>query len=357
MIFLRYMQPSSSTPVQDDFSHYLEPSSHFFEPQEPRETSFLFSDGTKPESLSPLRNNLKNIAPLPSKSAIDNFVRPITQITDEKNNTIAITPKRPAPKVEETNLSEQLESIFPDVDETIKRESETFKEKVVDSDKIIEKVSNIDDDQEGQDEQKIFEFEFFTGGFNQKFDSFDRSKGLLTENQVFLDFLQWNLCKEILQNNHLKIHIETGDIYYKNEDTNESIFEFIKNQQDVSKGIINYNLPFEGNFKDYFNWIKNDYDSYEKTKFDLLTLKNTKYLVYCFNDLLKSAGQPMIKIRHSKVTDDYLAAEEIQNQNWQYFIERVIEVCKSKEIGSTIKKSEDFLLTTVENVTMAKKIL
>ena len=66
-------------------------------------------------------------------------------------------------------------------------------------------------------------------------------------------------------------------------------------------------------------------------------------------------SQPTIKIKHSKVTDDYNAVEEIQNQNWQYFIERVIEVCKSKEIGSTIKKSEDFLLTTVENVTMAKK--
>ena len=66
-------------------------------------------------------------------------------------------------------------------------------------------------------------------------------------------------------------------------------------------------------------------------------------------------SQPTIKIKHSRVTDDYIAAEEIQNQNWQYFIERGIEVSKSKEIGSTIKKSEDFLLTTVENVTMAKK--
>ena len=66
-------------------------------------------------------------------------------------------------------------------------------------------------------------------------------------------------------------------------------------------------------------------------------------------------SQPTIKIKHNKVTDDYNAVEEIENQNWQYFIERVIEVCKSKEIGSTIKKSEDFLLTTVENVTMAKK--
>ena len=161
------------------FLRYLQPSPHFLEPQEPRETSFLFSDGTKPESLSRLRNKLKNIAPLPSRPTIDNFARPITQMTDEKNNTIAITPKRPVPKIEETNLSEQLQSIFPDIDQTIKQESEAFKEIIDDLDKTIEKVSNIGHD---QDEQKIFEFELFTGGYNQKFDSFVRSKGLSTEN-------------------------------------------------------------------------------------------------------------------------------------------------------------------------------
>ena len=153
----------------------------------------------------------------------------------------------------------------------------------------------------------------------------------------------------------MKIHIETGNIYYKNNDTNESIFEFMKNQQDSSKGKINFNLMYDGNYNDYFRWILNGFDAYEKTKLDLLTFKNTKYLLYRFNDLLESTGQPIILIKHSKVTDDYTAAEEIQNQNWQYFIERVIEVCKSKEIGSTIRKSEDFLLNTVENVTIAKK--
>ena len=61
-----------------------------------------------------------------------------------------------------------------------------------------------------------------------------------------------------------------------------------------------------------------------------MTFKNTKYLDYRFNDFLKTMSQPTIKIRHSKVTDDYIAAEEIQNQNWQYFIERVIEAGKSK---------------------------
>ena len=165
-----------------------------------------------------MRNKLPNIAPLPSKPTIDNFARPITQITDEKNNTIAITPKRPLPKIEERNLSQQLQSIFPDVNETIKEESETFKEKIEDLDEIINKVSNIDDD---QDEQKIFEFEFFTGGTNKKFDSLVRKFGLSSENMEFLDFLQWDYCKEILENNDLKIRIETGNIYYKNNDTNK----------------------------------------------------------------------------------------------------------------------------------------
>ena len=60
-------------------------------------------------------------------------------------------------------------------------------------------------------------------------------------------------------------------------------------------------------------------------------------------------------MKHSAVIDDYIAAEEIQNQNWQYFIEQVLKVCKDKEIDKTIKKSQDFLPDTAENVTMAKK--
>ena len=52
------------------------------------------------------------------------------------------------------------------------------------------------------------------------------------------------------------------------------------------------------------------------------------------------------------MTDNYLAAEEIQNKNWQYFIQRTIEVCKSKLL---IRPHEEFLLSTAENVTIAKK--
>ena len=74
--FLCYLQPN----VEEDFSRYLEPSPHFNESTEPRETSFSFSDGNQPEWLSLLRNELRNIAPLPSKPTIDSFARTIKKI-------------------------------------------------------------------------------------------------------------------------------------------------------------------------------------------------------------------------------------------------------------------------------------
>ena len=61
-----------------------------------------------------------------------------------------------------------------------------------------------------------------------------------------------------------------------------------------------------------------------------------------------------MKISHTLVTDNYLAAEEIQNQDWQYFIERVIEVRNFNDV--TMKPNEEFLLSTIENVTVAKKV-
>ena len=63
----------------------------------------------------------------------------------------------------------------------------------------------------------------------------------------------------------------------------------------------------------------------------------------------------LIKIRHSLVTDNSLAAEEIQNEDWQYFIEGVLEVCKFN-YSNLIKPGEKFLLSTIENVTVAKRV-
>ena len=46
----------------------------------------------------------------------------------------------------------------------------------------------------------------------------------------------------------------------------------------------------------------------------------------------------------------------MQNQNWQYFVESVLEVCRTQEIGKTIRKPQaNLLIDTVENITITKK--
>ena len=87
-----------------------------------------------------------------------------------------------------------------------------------------------------------------------------------------------------------------------------------------------------------------------------MTCKNWKYLFYCFNDILKESNFEVKKVKHSVVTDEYIATEEIQNQNWQYFVESVLDVCKAQEIDKTIRKPQaNLLIDTVENVFIVKK--
>ena len=106
-----------------------------------------------------MRNRLPNIAPLPSRPSADNFSRAITKMADESNNTISITPKEPVVEpIGQRQLSEQLQQFFSDVDQTIKKESKTFKERSRDLDEIIEKLGKSSESDESFDEV-TFEFE------------------------------------------------------------------------------------------------------------------------------------------------------------------------------------------------------
>ena len=94
----------------------------------------------------------------------------------------------------------------------------------------------------------------------------------------------------------------------------------------------------------------------KKNKLDILTCKNSKYLFHRYNDILQESNLELKKVKHSVVTDDNIAAEEIQNQNWQYFNESVLEVCRAQKIGKTIRKPQaNLLVYAVENITIAEK--
>ena len=109
-----------------------------------------------------------------------------------------------------------------------------------------------------------------------------------SDNLEILEFLQSDQFKQILVNNKLKIHIETGNIYHDVKDANKSIFDFLFNQLNPIKGVINFDFVYSESYTDYFNWLIKDLDSHQKNELDVLTCKNLKYLFCHYHDILKS---------------------------------------------------------------------
>ena len=53
---------------------------------------------------------------------------------------------------------------------------------------------------------------------------------------------------------------------------------------------------------------------------------------------------------------DYIAIEKIQSQNWQYFVESVLEACRRKHSDETVYQHQSKLIkASIKNVTIAKK--
>ena len=204
------------------------------------------------------------------KAVLDSFSWPLTKIINSKKNKIQIIPKKTESKDNDNiNLSEQLSKLFPEINQ-VTDEKLDDENSEIDMENLTEILSKIGD-------EKPFEFEFFTGDENKKFDDTMRSYGLWIDNLEFLDFLQSNICKKILTTNQLKIHVETANIYYDNNNTSKSIFDFFLKQQDPTQGIIDHDFVCRGSYNDYFQWLIHGFDSQEATKLDVLTSKNTKF--------------------------------------------------------------------------------
>ena len=93
-----------------------------------------------------------------------------------------------------------------------------------------------------------------------------------------------------MRQNQLSIHIENGNLYYKNLNRGESIYDFILKQQDESKKVVNAKLHYGGSFEEYLREYFGGIDSNTEVQFDTLRNKNIKYLFYRYNDFLLSRG-------------------------------------------------------------------
>ena len=91
--------------------------------------------------------------------------------------------------------------------------------------------------------------------------------------------------------NKLKIHIESGNIYHNNTDTNESIYGFFENQEDGTKKWIDFEFALADDYENYFiKYLVNIKDGNDE-KYDMLINKNSKFLFYHFNDYLRQVNE------------------------------------------------------------------
>ena len=54
-----------------------------------------------------------------------------------------------------------------------------------------------------------------------------------------------------MNNNKLKIHIESGNIYHENTDKNENTYSFFQNQEDETKKWIDFEFIISDDYNDY----------------------------------------------------------------------------------------------------------
>ena len=271
---------------------------------------------------------LDNLTSRPEPRFETDFNRPLTSVIDNANNVIEMAPrvKEKTEQKADINLSEQLAKLFPDVDEKITDKNDQSINQLRLSD-LSETLSKIDKDEVPK------QLEFFEGGISREFETNVRSIGLSSDSIEFLDFLQSDVCEDLLKNNKLKIHVESENIYHDNNDTNKSLYLFFQQQEDQTKKWVDYEFILDESYEDYFMKYLVNINQNEDQKYDTLTNKNSKFLFYHFNDYLAHINEPTKPVRHSEIIDDDFALDIMQNKNWQYFIEKLLEICQSNNSG------------------------
>ena len=334
---LRYGRPipPNDDPPPDPFS----PDFWHKVSDDPKETAEAKLD----DNLTKQREDLSREAPPPPLfEPIKRTFAPITRTMEGEKIVIHHTTEEVN---EEKQLSDRLEELFPNINEIDSKENADM---ILHYENLSETLSAIE-----PTAIMPFEFEFFKGGANPQFEEIINSLTEINEDTTeFINFLQGNICKNILENNKLKIHLESGNIFYDNENTNESIHSFILAQNNEMSGTIKNNLSYDRDYKTYFQWISSAFNETEKNKLDILTNLNSKFLFYRFNDFLQQKGQKTKSVKHSVVTDDYIAGEKIQDKSWKYFIESIFDFSEKPNSNYT---DQSFLTDTKENLEILKK--
>ena len=138
-----------------------------------------------------------------------------------------------------------------------------------------------------------------------------KNVGVLNEsNKKFIYYLTSKYGNFILTNNKIKIYLESGQIFQDNRLAGESFYDFLRNQQDLSKKELDVEISVGNDFDFY---VKETLSNVVDDQYDLHTNSMSKFLFYKFNTFQQTQRLAPLKIRHSIIANDYFALNVVQS--------------------------------------------
>ena len=195
---------------------------------------------------------------------------------------------------------------------------------------------------------------FFYGGDSQNFVDALEFIGLSPINREFAAFLLSDLGRQVMTQNKLSIHVESGDTFYDNQNTEENFYSFLLSQQNDEAAYVPKNFSNSNTFGKYVtDFLQFSIDDQEK--FDLLAFKNSKYLFYRFNNFVKMYGNSRYKLLHTRKMLDTVGMQKVEEKNNQFLIEKIILGVQFKNAYQKEKKPE--ILEIIEgNYKVARRV-
>ena len=215
------------------------------------------------------------------------------------------------PGDEKVTYPDTVTKLFPKADE-IKKEPEDDCESIS---KVQTDISELSE----------YDLQFFSGSEKMKkklFEGVSKNVGIINDsNQKFLEFLTSNFGKNLLTKNKMQIHIDSGQIFHNNKITSETLYDFLKRQQDLNKKELKVNLPIGDDFNYY---VREILSNIKDNTFDLNSHSTSKFLFYNFNTFRSLLGKQIFTLRHSIIANEEYALETLQNRDWSYFLKKLI---------------------------------
>ena len=205
------------------------------------------------------------------------------------------------------------------------------------------------------------EIQFYSGG--EGVEQLQReviSSNLEIGNEDFVEFLATEECQEALEKDGISIHIPSGQIFVHNENTGESLFDFLRNQQDESKKEIPFDFTYDDDYTDYMTKYLPSINEFDEVKHDFVSNQTSKFLFHLFNKYQENRGRQKHAVRHTKLSDDNYVLNALQDRNWPYFIDRIIEYSQEffnlSDIDSSDITEINILRNTRDNFEIAKGV-